>query len=61
MLADSVGEYWTRKDRKAKNSKILLGLSLASCLIMLISPIVAIVMATTLFVLHALLAMNGWK
>ena len=61
MLADSLGEYWKRKGKRATQSKILFLLSLLSCMFALVSPFVAIIAAAAFFVPHAILAMSEFR
>jgi hypothetical protein len=61
MLAGSIGEYWKRTDMRARSSKIFFGLSLCSCIFILLWPTVGIFFVVALLAVSAGLSMNEWK
>ena len=58
LSKSSLLEFWQRADTKARKSKILFLLSLASCLLTVISYAAALLCAGCLFFAHGLLAMR---
>lgn len=61
MLSGSIGEFWKRNDLRARQSKLFLLASLLSCLIALVYPLVATVVAVVFFVAHAILSMTEFR
>lgn len=61
ILSGSVGEYWKRKDTLARTSKLLFGLSLCSCTVILAWPIFGIFCAGTLWAASLGLSMSEWR
>lgn len=52
MLPNSVGEFWRRRDETARLSKAFFGLSLLSCLLVFVSPVLGLVCDSAFGVLH---------
>ena len=61
MLSDSYGEYWKRTDEHARASKVFFSLSLASCGLILLWPIIGIGFALAFILLSIGFSMNEWK
>ena len=61
MLSDSYGEYWKRTDCHARASKVFFALSLASCGLILLWPIIGLGVASALMLLSMGFSMNEWK
>jgi ABC-type transport system involved in cytochrome c biogenesis permease component len=60
-LSGSVEEFWRRRDETARFSKLFFVLSLLSCLLVLISPLLGVACAVAFFALHLGFSMNEWK
>jgi uncharacterized membrane protein len=61
MLSGSIGEFWRRRDSLARLSKAFFGLSLFSCLLVWVSPLLGLPPVFAFTVLHVCFSMNEWK
>jgi uncharacterized membrane protein len=61
MLSGSVGEFWRRRDEVAQLSKLFFALSLLSCLLVLVSPLLGGACAFAFALLHLGFSMKEWK
>jgi hypothetical protein len=61
ILSGSVEEFWTRADAMARASKLFFGLSLCSCFLIVVSPILGGACALAFISLHLGFSMEEWK
>ena len=61
MFSGPVEEFWKRRDRRAKQSKIFLLLSLLSSSIAFLNPIIAVWVAMPLFLIHTFLSLKEFR
>jgi uncharacterized membrane protein len=61
MLSGSLGEFWRRRDETARLSKGFFALSLLSCLLVFISPLLGVACAFAFGALHLGFSMSEWK
>jgi hypothetical protein len=61
LLSGSLREFWTRTDENAKISKVLFGLSLCACLLIVFLPVLGIFSAVALMALSLGFCMKEWK
>ena len=61
MLSGSLGEFWRRRDEIARLSKACFVLSLLSCLLVFVSPLVGVACVFAFGLLHLGFSMSEWK
>jgi uncharacterized membrane protein len=61
MLSGSVGEFWRRRDEAARLSKLFFALSLLSCLLVFVFPLLGAALAVAFAALHLGFSMNTWR
>lgn len=61
MLSGSVGEFWRGRDEAARLSKLFFALSLLSCLLVFVSPLLGASFAVAFAALHLGFSMKTWR
>jgi uncharacterized membrane protein len=61
MLSGSLGEFWRRRDETARLSKAFFALSLLSCLLVFVSPVLGAACVFAFGLLHLGFSMSEWK
>lgn len=61
MLAGSLEDFWRRRDETARLSKLFFGLSLLSCFLVFLSPLIGVACAVAFAALHLGFSMRQWR